>query len=169
MLESTRHLISRNSVGERIGAARGVFAEFRKFAMRGSVVDLAVGIIVGGAFNRIVSSLVNDILMPPIGLMLGSINFSNLYVNLGSVDYGSLAEAKAAGAPTVNYGAFINEVIAFLITAFAVFLLVRFINRLHDEEEVGKPHPVETKECRYCKTQVRTDAVRCPACTSELR
>lgn len=116
----------------------GVIAEFRQFAIKGNVVDLAVGIIIGAAFGKIVNSLVTDIIMPPIGLLLGRVDFSELYFNLSSRSYPSLTAAKAAGAPTINYGVFINEVVSFLIVAFAVFLLVRVINRLR-RLEAAKP------------------------------
>lgn len=146
-----------------------IISEFKKFAVRGNVIDLAVGIIVGGAFNKVVSSLVEDVIMPPIGNLLGKVDFSNLYFNLGGGDYPSLAAAKEAGAATINYGAFLNSMITFTITAFAVFLLVRFINRLKDKEE-GKQADVSpaAKECPFCLTQVNMKASRCPACTSEL-
>jgi large conductance mechanosensitive channel len=139
--------------------------EFRDFAMRGNVVDLAVGVIIGAAFGKIVTSLVNDIVMPPIGLVLGQVDFSNLFVNLSRKSYQTIAEAKAAGAPTLNIGLFINNVIDFLIVAFAVFILVHQLNRL-----VKKPAPAAaaTKECPYCVTQIPIRATRCPNCTSQL-
>src|SRR5688572_22857056 len=115
-----------------------MWREFREFAMRGNVVDLAVGIIIGAAFGKIISSFVNDILMPPIGLVLGRVDFSNLFINLSGQPYASLAEARAAGAPTINYGIFLNNVIDFLIVAFAIFLLIRAINRLSRQKE-GAP------------------------------
>ena len=141
-----------------------MWREFRDFAMRGNVVDLAVGIIIGAAFGKIVSSLVNDILMPPIGVLLGKVDFSNLFLNLSGQHYASLAEAKAAGAATLNYGVFINNIIDFLIVAFAVFLLVQQVNRLTKKPE-GAP---TTKECPYCLSQVPLKATRCPQCTSQL-
>jgi len=138
--------------------------EFREFAMRGNVVDLAVGVIIGAAFGKIITSLVNDIIMPPVGLVLGRVDFSNLYIDLSGKTYASLAAAKAAGAPTINYGLFINNVIDFLIVAFAVFLLVRGINRLYP-----KPAPATTtRPCPYCLTAVPPAATRCPACTSAI-
>ena len=138
--------------------------EFREFAMRGNVVDLAVGVIIGAAFGKIITSLVNDIIMPPVGLVLGRVDFSNLYIDLSGKTYASLAAAKAAGAPTINYGLFINNVIDFLIVAFAVFLLVRGINRLYP-----KPAPATTtRPCPYCLTAVPLAATRCPACTSAI-
>jgi large conductance mechanosensitive channel len=142
--------------------------EFREFAMRGSVVDLAVGIIIGAAFGKIVSSLVNDLLMPPIGLLLGRVDFSNLFINLSGQPYASLAEAKAAGAPTINYGMFLNTVMDFVIVAFAIFLLVRFINRLARQREAAPAAPT-TRECPFCMSSVSVRATRCPYCTSALQ
>jgi large conductance mechanosensitive channel len=142
-----------------------MWQEFKAFAMRGNVVDLAVGLVIGAAFGRIVSSLVNDLLMPPIGLVLGRVDFSNLFLNLSSQHYATLAEAKAAGAPTINYGMFLNTVIDFLIVALAIFLLVRFINRLYQQP----PAPPTTKTCPYCISTIPLRATRCPHCTSELQ
>ena len=142
-----------------------MWQEFKAFAMRGNVVDLAVGLIIGAAFGRIVSSLVNDLLMPPIGLVLGRVDFSNLFLNLSSQHYATLAEAKAAGGPTLNYGMFLNTVIDFLIVALAIFLLVRFINRLYQQP----PAPPTTKTCPYCISTIPLPATRCPHCTSELQ
>jgi large conductance mechanosensitive channel len=142
--------------------------EFREFAMRGNVVDLAVGIIIGAAFGKIVTSLVNDILMPPIGLVLGRVDFSSLFINLSGQPYASLAEAKAAGAPTINYGVFLNALIDLIIVAFAIFLLVRFINRLSRQREAAPPVPT-TKDCPFCASAIPIKAMRCPYCTSELR
>jgi large conductance mechanosensitive channel len=138
--------------------------EFKAFIARGNVVDLAVGVIIGGAFGKITTSLVNDIIMPPIGLILGKVDFTNLFVDLSEKQYPSLAAAKAAGAPTINYGAFINTVIDFLIVAFVVFLLVRAVSRLVPKAEV----PVATKECPRCCEAIPVKATRCPKCTSEL-
>lgn len=144
-----------------------MFKEFKEFAMRGNVVDMAVGIIIGGAFGTIVKSLVSDVIMPPIGLILGGVDFSNLFIVLkeGTIpgSYAALAEAQKAGAVTVNYGLFINSVISFLIVAFAVFLLIRAINRLKRGEE----EPT-TKECPHCMSQIPLKATRCPHCTSQL-
>jgi len=140
--------------------------EFRDFAMRGNVVDLAIGVIIGAAFGKIVSSMVNDIIMPPLGLLLGQVDFSNLFINLSGQAYASLAEAQAAGAPTINYGLFINNVVDFLIVAFTIFIVVRQINRL-----TRKPEPAAaqtTKACPYCVTAIPLKATRCPACTSQL-
>ena len=144
-----------------------MWKEFRDFAMRGNVIDLAVGIIIGAAFGKIVSSLVNDILMPPIGVVLGKVDFSNLFVSLTSQHFNSLAEAKTAGAATLNYGIFINNVIDFLIVAFAVFLLVQQVNRLTKKPEA--PAAATTKDCPYCLSAVPLKATRCPQCTSEIK
>jgi len=146
--------------------------EFKEFVMRGNVVDMAVGIIIGAAFGTIVNSLVQDVIMPPIGLLLGNIDFSNFYAVLkeGKVagPYASVAGAKAAGAVTMNYGMFINTLISFLIVAFAVFLLVRTINKMRRQEEAPPPVPT-TKECAYCFSTIPIKATRCPSCTSELK
>jgi large conductance mechanosensitive channel len=140
--------------------------EFKEFAMRGNVVDMAVGIIIGTAFGRIVNSLVSDIIMPPIGLLLNKVDFSNLYLNLSDRDFNSLAEAQAAGVPTVNYGLFLNILINFLIVAFVVFLLIRQINRL--KASMAKPEEPKTVKCPYCLSPIPKKAIRCPQCTSDL-
>jgi large conductance mechanosensitive channel len=140
--------------------------EFKEFAMRGSLLDMAIGIIIGAAFGEIVNSLVNDVLMPPIGLLLGNVDFSSLFINLSGQPFDSLAEAQAAGAATINYGLFLNTVINFLIVAFVMFLLVRQVNRLRREPE--QPAEPTTKECPYCLSIVPLRATRCPQCTSEL-
>ena len=145
--------------------------EFKAFAMRGNVIDLAVGIIIGGAFGTIVKSLVDDVIMPPIGLALGNVDFADLFMLLKAgakspPPYATLAEAQAAGAVTLNYGVFVNAVITFLIVAFSVFLLVRAANRLQPQEAPAAP---TTKECPYCRMAVPLAATRCPHCTSELR
>ncbi|HEU4698832.1 MAG TPA: large-conductance mechanosensitive channel protein MscL [Gemmatimonadales bacterium] len=149
----------------------GMLKEFKEFAVRGSVVDLAVGVIIGAAFGSVVKSLVDDVLMPPIGLAAGNVDFSNLYVLLKAgkapAPYASLADAKAAGAVTLNYGVFINNVVTFLIVAFAVFLLVRAINRLHHRAEA--PGAPTARDCPYCRMSIPVEAVRCPHCTSDLR
>jgi large conductance mechanosensitive channel len=142
-----------------------VFKEFREFAIKGNVMDMAVGIIIGAAFGRIVGSLVNDVLMPPIGRLLGKVDFSNLFINLSGTGYDSLAAAKAAGAPTLNYGLFLNTVLEFLIVAFAVFLVVKQVNRLKREPAPAAP---TTRECPHCLTAIPLKATRCPACTSQL-
>jgi large conductance mechanosensitive channel len=145
--------------------------EFKEFAMRGNVVDMAVGIIIGAAFGTIVKSLVADIIMPPIGLLLGNVDFSNLFVVLkqGATagPFATIAEAQKAGAVTINYGMFANTVISFLIVAFAVFLLIRAINRLQREEEALPEEPT-TKECPHCLSTIPIKATRCGHCTSEL-
>ncbi len=149
-----------------------MFKEFKEFAMRGSVIDMAVGITIGAAFGTIVNSLVADMIMPPIGLLLGKVDFSNLFVVLkeGAVSgpYASIADAKKAGAVTVNYGLFINTVISFLIVAFAVFLLVRNVNKLMKQQESPTEAPT-TKECPFCLSAVPLKATRCSHCTSELK
>ncbi len=137
--------------------------EFKQFALKGNVVDLAVGIIIGAAFGKIVTSFVADILMPPIGLLLGNADFGNLFIDLSGRHFATLAEAKKAGAATINYGLFLTTVLDFLLVALAVFLLVRQINRLRAQE----PAPT-TKECRYCLTKIPLAATRCPQCTSTL-
>ncbi len=141
--------------------------EFKEFAMRGNVLDMAVGIIIGAAFGQIVTSFVGDILMPPIGRLLGHVDFSNLFVSLSGESYPTIAAAKAAGAATINYGVFLNTIINFLIVAFAVFLLVSQVNRF-----APKPVPAAapaTRDCPYCLSAVPVKATRCPHCTSELR
>ncbi|UCC62171.1 MAG: large conductance mechanosensitive channel protein MscL [Anaerolineae bacterium] len=148
-----------------------MFKEFKEFALRGNVVDMAVGIIIGAAFGTIVKSLVDDIIMPPIGMLLGNVDFANLFILLkaGSpaAPYASLADAKAAGAVTINYGVFVNAIISFLIVAFVVFLLIRSMNRMKQEEEAPPAEPT-TKECPYCLSTVPIKASRCAHCTSEL-
>lgn len=146
---------------------KNIANEFKTFALKGNVIDLAVGIIIGSTFNRIVSSLVNDIMMPPIGFILGRVDFTNFFISLNGKNYPNLNAARAAGAPTLNYGLFINAVISFTITAFAVFLLVRLINRLKRKEE-EKPTEPEVKNCPYCFTNISNRAVKCPACTADL-
>jgi large conductance mechanosensitive channel len=140
--------------------------EFKEFVMRGNVLDMAVGIIIGAAFGKIVSSLVGDVLMPPIGLILGQVNFSDLFLNLASTPYPTLAAAKAAGAATINYGAFIQIVIDFVIVAAVIFILVRQVNRL--KREAPAPPP-SSKTCPYCISSIPLKATRCPCCTSEVR
>ncbi len=142
--------------------------EFKEFAMRGNVLDMAVGIIIGAAFGKIVTSLVNDMLMPPIGLVLGKVDFSNLFIDLSGHQFAKLAEAKAAGGATINYGLFLNTVIDFLIVAFAIFLLVRQINRMQRQPEAA-PAAIKTRECPYCFSSIDIKAIRCPHCTSELK
>ena len=144
-----------------------MLAEFKKFIMRGNVVDLAVGVIIGAAFGKIVSSLVNDIIMPPIGLLLGKVDFTNLFVSLDGQKFKSLADAQAAGAPTLNYGLFINNIIDFVIVALAIFLLIRAINRMTKKEE--KPAEVTTRPCPRCLSEIPKAASRCPHCTSDVK
>jgi large conductance mechanosensitive channel len=148
-----------------------MFKEFKEFAMRGNVVDLAIGVVIGAAFGAIVKSLVDDILMPVLGLLLGDADFTNLFVVLqeGSVagPYETLALAQEAGAVTLNYGLFINTIVSFIIVAFAIFLVVRSINRMQRKEEAPPVEPT-TKECPYCYNEIAIKATRCPNCTSEL-
>ena len=139
--------------------------EFRDFVMRGNLLELAVAFILGVAFGRVVTSLVNDVIMPPIGLVLGGVDFSNLFVNLSKTSYATLAEAQAAGAPTLNYGVFILAVLDFAVVAFVVFMLVRAVNRMHRP----KPAAPTTKDCPHCLSIIPLKATRCPHCTSELR
>ena len=149
-----------------------MFKEFREFAMRGNVVDMAVGIIIGAPFGAIVKSLVSDVLMPPIGMLLGNVDFTNLFLVLkggagAAGPYATLADAQAAGAVTINYGLFVNNIISFLIVAFAVFLLIRSINNLKKKEEAAPAAPT-TKDCPYCLSTIPLNAKRCGHCTSEL-
>ncbi len=143
-----------------------MFKEFKEFAMRGNVLDMAVGIIIGAAFGKIITSFVSDVLMPPLGLIVGKVDFSNLFINISGKSYDSLAAAKAAGAATINYGIFLNSIIDFLIVAFAIFLLIRQVNRWNKPAPAAAP---TTKDCSYCATAIPLAAKRCPNCTSELR
>jgi large conductance mechanosensitive channel len=142
-----------------------VIKEFREFAARGSVIDLAVGVIIGAAFGKIVTSAVNDVIMPPVGMLLGQIDFADFFVALDGGTYPSLEAAKAAAAPVLAYGQFLNTVIEFLIVAAAVFLMVRQINKL----KKTAPPPVDTRECPFCFSTISLKATRCPQCTSEVR
>jgi large conductance mechanosensitive channel len=142
-----------------------MWSKFREFVMRGNVIDLATGVILGASFGKITTSLVEDVLMPPIGLVLGQVDFSNLFINLSGRPAASVAEAKAAGVPVVAYGQFINTVIDFLIVAFVVFLLVQSVERVRRKPEAAAP---VTRECPYCAMKIPAKAVRCPECTSEL-
>ncbi len=148
-----------------------IIKEFKEFAVRGNVVDMAVGIIIGGAFGTIVKSLVADVIMPPIGMLLGNVDFSELFVVLkgGGTPgpYITLADAQAAGAVTINYGIFINSVISFVIVAFAVFLLIRAVNKMKRAEEAPVAEPT-TRDCPYCFSAIALQATRCPQCTSDL-
>jgi large conductance mechanosensitive channel len=140
--------------------------EFKEFAMKGNVLDMAIGIIIGAAFRKIVSSFVSDVLMPPIGLLLGKMDFSNMFISLSGAEYKSLAEAKTAGAATLNYGIFLNAVFDFLIVAFVIFLMVKQVNRMR-----AKPAPAAaptTKECEFCVSAIPIKATRCPHCTSQV-
>jgi large conductance mechanosensitive channel len=140
--------------------------QFKEFAMRGNVLDMAVGIIIGAAFGRIITSLVSDIIMPPIGLLLGKVDFSSLFVNISGTSYETLAQAKAAGAATINYGMFLNAVVDFVIVAFVIFLMVRQINKWNKPAPAAAP---TTKDCPHCFSAIPVKATRCPNCTSELR
>lgn len=140
--------------------------DFKAFIMRGNVLDLAVAVVIGGAFGKIVTSMVNDIIMPPIGLLLGKVDFSNLFINLSETEYKSLADAQAAGAATLNYGVFVNTIINFLIVALAIFIVVRASNKMKKPEPAAAP---TTKECPYCLSNIPIKATRCPQCTSELK
>jgi large conductance mechanosensitive channel len=144
-----------------------MWADFRKFVARGNVLDLAVAVIIGGAFGAIVTSLVNDVVMPPIGLILGHVDFKDLFVTLNGQSYPTLAAAKAASAPVIAYGQFLNTVINFLIVAFVVFVLVRQVSKLQRKPEPAPAAPA-TKECPYCCTAIPIQAKRCPNCTSQL-
>lgn len=142
--------------------------EFKAFVMRGNVIDMAVGVIIGGAFGKIVSSMVSDIIMPPIGLLLGKVDFSSLYINMSGKAFASLAEAQKAGAPTLNYGLFLNNVINFLIVAFVIFIMIQQINKLSKPAKPAAPAAPTTKECPFCCSTVAIKAVRCPNCTSQF-
>jgi len=138
---------------------------FKKFALKGNVLDLAIAVIIGGAFGKIVTSLVNDIIMPILGMIVGKIDFSYLYINLSNVKYQTLAKAQAAGAATINYGIFINNIINFIIIAFSIFIIINQFERLRKKEDVVI---ISTKKCKYCCTDISIQATRCPYCTSEL-
>ena len=139
--------------------------EFREFTTRGNLLDMAIGIVMGAAFGRIITSLVNDVIMPPIGLALGGLDFANLFIVLKGGPYPSIAAAKAAGAPTLNYGVFINTIIDFVIVAFVIFLLIRQVNRMRRAAEAAPT----TKPCPYCLSEIPLGAVRCPHCTSDVK
>ncbi|MDD1762608.1 MAG: large-conductance mechanosensitive channel protein MscL [Methanothrix sp.] len=144
----------------------GFIGEFKEFALKGNVLDMAVGIIIGAAFGGIVSSLVKDVIMPPIGMLMGGINFADLFIALDGKAYATLAEAQAAAAPTINYGLFINAIINFIIVALAIFVLVRQVNAARKKPVPPEPN---TKECPYCKESVAKAAVKCPHCTSDIK
>lgn len=142
-----------------------MWKDFKKFALKGNVVDLAVGVVIGGAFGKIVTSLVNDIIMPIVGKLIGNVDFSNLFLNLSNKKkYASLAAAQADGAATINYGVFLNNILDFLIIAFSIFIVIRQLNRFKKKEEIK----VTTKNCSYCCTEIPLEATRCPHCTSVL-
>ncbi len=144
-----------------------MFKEFKEFAMRGNVIDMAVGIVIGGAFGKIVSSFVGDVLMPPIGKLMGNVDFTNLFYVLGDGTYDSLAAAKEAGAATINYGVFINTVLDFVIVAFAIFMVIRQMNKLKKQEEAPPAEPT-TKDCPQCLSTIPIKATRCAHCTTQL-
>ncbi len=143
----------------------GFIGEFKEFAVKGNVIDMAVGIIIGAAFGSIVNSLVKDVIMPPIGMLMGGINFADMFVALDGKAYATLAEAQAAAAPTINYGLFINSIISFIIVALAIFVLIKQINAM--KKQPAPPDP-NTKECPYCKESIPKAAVKCSHCTSDL-
>lgn len=145
-----------------------MWKEFREFAMRGNVLDMAIGVVIGAAFGRIVSSLVEDIVMPPLGLLIGRMDFSNLFISLSGRRYASLAEAKAAGAATLNIGLFLNAVLNFIIVAFAIFLVIRAVNRLQRRKEAAPATGPTTAACGFCYSTIPIRATRCPHCTSQL-
>lgn len=153
--------------------AQAMWKEFKEFAMKGNVIDLAVGVIIGGAFSKIVTSLVNDLIMPLVSLLTGKVDFSNLFLALDGKVYQTLEEARTAGAATLNYGNFITTVVDFVIIAFALFLLVRQVNKLRSiaapKPEPQQPAPPDTKTCPFCQTEIHINAIRCPNCTSDLQ
>ena len=140
--------------------------EFKQFAMKGNVIDLAVGVIIGAAFGKIITSLVNDIIMPLIGLLIGNIDFTNLFIVLGKGHFATIKDATNAGVPTLNYGLFINNIIDFLIIAFSIFIVVKQIGKFTKKKEV--PAPITTKKCIYCLSEIHIEATKCPNCTSNL-
>jgi len=142
-----------------------MFKEFKEFAMKGNVLDMAIGIIIGAAFGKIITSFVSDILMPPLGLLLGKMDFSNLFINLSGGDFPTIAAAKAVGAATLNYGVFLNTIIDFVIVAFAIFLLIRQVNKFKRQPAAAPPN---TKDCPFCASAIPIPAKRCPHCTSQL-
>lgn len=149
--------------------ASKLYKEFKEFAVKGNMIDLAVGVIIGGAFGKVVTSIVNDILMPPVGLLLGRVNFAELFISLNGTSYPSLKDAKDAGAPTLNYGLFINNLLDFLIVAFVIFMVIKQLNRFRRKEEAKPPEPkAETKVCPDCLSDIPKKATRCKFCTSHL-
>ncbi|AOZ96266.1 large conductance mechanosensitive channel protein MscL [Butyrivibrio hungatei] len=156
-------------VKEVAGKGKGLAGEFREFIMRGNVLDMAVGVIIGGAFQKIISSLVDDIIMPVISLLTGGIDFNNMFVSLDGSEYATLEAAKEAGAATLNYGTFITVVINFILMALVIFFIVKFMNKLSNKLEKEKAEaPATTKICPRCKSEINIEATRCPHCTSEL-
>ncbi|MHB9030256.1 MAG: large conductance mechanosensitive channel protein MscL [Candidatus Latescibacterota bacterium] len=145
-----------------------MWKEFKAFMAKGNVVDLAVAFIMGAAFAKIVNSFVEDVLMPPLGLLLGRVDFTNLFVSLSGTPFASLAAAKAAGAPTINYGLFINALVSFTIVSFALFLMVKSISRMQRSQQAAESPKAEMKECPFCYSTIVRKAVRCPQCTSDL-
>jgi len=171
ILDVLRVLCGKKSFDTAITKLRRIimFKEFKTFIMRGNVLDLAVAVIIGGVFGKIVSSLVNDLIMPPIGLAVGKVDFSSLYLNLSANTYASLAEAQKAGAPVIKYGLFINTVIDFLIVSFVIFFVVRLANRLQRQQPAEAPAAPATKECPFCLSVIPLKATRCSHCTSEMK
>jgi len=146
-----------------------MWSEFKKFAMRGNMLDLAIGVIIGGGVGKVIASLVKDIIMSPIGLLLGRVDFASLYINLSRTKYATFADAQAAGAPTINIGLFLNAVIDFVVVLLVIFFMVRGINQMRERaEKKAVAAAPTTKVCPYCKTEIAIDATRCPHCTSEL-
>jgi large conductance mechanosensitive channel len=142
--------------------------EFKEFAMRGSVMDLAIGVIIGAAFGKITTSLVNDIINPILGLIIGKLNFSNLFIDLSTMHFESIEEAKLAGVATINYGLFLNTILDFVITAFALFLIIKQLNRLRRKHDTSKEASPTTKKCQFCYSEINIKATKCPNCTSSL-
>ena len=155
-------------MAEKKGGLKGFFGEFKQFITRGNVMDMAVGVIVGGAFGKIVTSLVNDVIMPLVGMLTGGIDFSNLFLPLDGNTYATLAEAEAAGAAVLKYGSFLSQVLDFLIVSFVIFIFVKKIMALGRKKEAPVEEAPKTKVCPYCKSEIAIDATRCPHCTSEL-
>jgi large conductance mechanosensitive channel len=146
-----------------------MFKEFKEFALKGNVMDLAVGVIIGGAFGKLITSLVNDIIMPLIGLLLGKVDFSNLFLTLGDGVFKTVAEAKSAGVATLNYGLFLNTILDFVIIAFSIFLVIKQMNRLKPKKVEPLVAAANSRECPYCFSEIHKEATRCPHCTSEIK
>ncbi len=160
---------TRKYVEEDLKRTKSFFSEFKQFAMRGNVIDLAVGVVIGGAFGAIVNSLVKDIIMPPLGKLTGEVDLSQRFWDLSGKPHATLKEAVEAKAPVITYGVFLNTIISFIIIAFAVFLLIRFINKLYPKPVPQEPASPTTKECPFCISTISLKATRCPQCTSELK